>query len=130
MDIEISVWRVVLVLGLSASAIACGGDPAEGSWESDKKFDGHRHEFSVEEDGDRLVGDGTFYLYATDGSYVRCEGDIEAELKREGKYAVTVRFTGANGCSDVPDVDLDCELLRDDEELDCGTDGGIFNRMP
>src|SRR5262245_10901902 len=112
MDTKISGYLTSLLAVLTTAAIGCGGDLVEGSWESDQKFGGYRHEFSVEADGDGIVGEGSFYLAAIDGSFVRCLGEIEAEVKREGKYAVTVCFSGAHGCSEVPDVDLDCELQR------------------
>jgi hypothetical protein len=46
---------------VSICFVGCGGDPIVGSWESEERTMGQADVFELEEDGDEIVGDGTFY---------------------------------------------------------------------
>jgi hypothetical protein len=114
--------KMMVCVVLALAAAACGGEEIEGTWEADEKIAGKRHEFTVDSE---LVGDGKFYL--VDGQQVfKCSADVEAKAtSREGKFDIEVQFKG--DCSNVADVELECELEKDGDVLDC--DGLEFNRV-
>ena len=117
-DKKLSGAMIILLL-----ASACGGEDIEGTWESDDKVAGKRHEFSIDAD---LVGEGTFYVDNGGGQVFKCKADIEGKTgSREGKYELELQFKG--DCGNAQDIELDCQLENDDNLLDC--DGLEFNRI-
>jgi hypothetical protein len=112
------------LLATSPLLLAACGDAVSGTWESDFKVGSHRDEFTI--DGD-LVGDGDFYVPPT-GS-IKCRGDITGTVKRDQEYRLKIQFKGGSGCDSLADLEVDCELIKDDTELDCGTEGGAWNRI-
>ncbi|MBK9262337.1 MAG: hypothetical protein IPM54_21350 [Polyangiaceae bacterium] len=121
-------WQVGMLSVSSLLMVACS-DPAVGTWEADEKAsNGQRSEFVLTDEGDKLQGEGDFQIQGI-GAVIECTGKIVAEIKRDREYAVEVQWQGADGCDMIPDTDYDCTLEKDDTQLDCGTEGGLWNRI-
>jgi hypothetical protein len=117
------------MLSVSLLVLVGCSDPGVGTWESDEKAaNGRRSEFTIADEGDKLLGEGTFQL-PIGVAIVECSGDLVITVKRDREYDVEVQFRGANGCDMVPDVDADCTLEKDDTLLDCGSESGLWNRI-
>lgn len=122
------LWQVGMLSVSSLMLVACA-DPVVGTWESDEKAaNGRRSEFTVTDEGDKLLSEGTYQVLTASG-IVECTGKGVATVKRDREYDVEVQWQGANGCDLLADLDVDCTLEKDDTLLDCGTDGGLWNRI-
>ena len=107
-------WVVIAVLVATAGC----ADPVVGKWEASSETacligGPDRVEFDIEGD---LTGSGEV-----------CGCDFELTVTNEGndEYEAEVDYDG--NCL-LGDVEIDCELSSDGEELDCGT-SGEFERV-
>ena len=118
--IKLSSIAPAPLLGALLAPLSGCGEPVVGSWEGDEKACGsHRNEFTLDGDSEALAGDGSFWFQAQDGSCIKCSGELSGSQKREGEYDLQVDFKGDQGCSELPDADVQCSLRSDDTELRC-----------
>ena len=107
---------------LLCGAVACGGDPAVGNWESEYDTGGEKDTFSLSEVGGGLTGGGTWNS-AVPG--VSCPVDVEVDLGVLGRYVGTI--TGSGPC-DGTSLPFDCELKDGNDRFLC-SGGESFKRL-
>ena len=102
----------VVAFAVVVMASGCA-DPVVGKWEAQTESacligGPDRVEFEIESD---LTGSG---------EVCGCDFDLTVTIEGNDEYEAEVDYDG--NCL-IADIDIDCELSSDGEELDCGTSG-------
>ena len=77
---------------------------------------GQRDTFTLEEDGDELRGEGTWYSVLPGQA---CPVDIDVRLVADNEYSGSITGNGPCGGNS---LGFDCALVDGDERIDCGSD--------
>lgn len=123
--------RMSVFLAAGAAALFLGGckNPIVGEWEYELNDATYNNEFTLEGDGS---GEWST-AYITEGATIK--GDVEWEDSGDEKYDLTFECKSVSGvmatCLDLQVIvglaskfDVECEINKDKDELDCTNPGG------